>query len=441
METAKKPNHLLRYEREKRGWSQRKLAELLDTGEEVVSRWERGERKTSPFYQEQLCRIFGKDAVELGFLDSPPLHVPPEVPQAAKEHVASRRDPKGEDIINQLGALQNIGRPDAVFPVFSQELPNLRPWERHSSVPVEPLYIDEETLHHFATLTALCRHLSEGNELKIAESILWTYLPRVEIVARLSAKYQDIAASIASQGYLLAASLIGHRNDLLGRLRYSEQAFRYGELAGDLNLQMVALRQLAVTFDYLARPDKVLQTYQRTFPYLHEISPLVRACVYAGVSGAYAQLHQEQEAYRFLGLAYEHFPEKAEDQSDFLNMTCSYSTLVSWQALNYLELGRPQEAEKTFSQIDGLQPKRPIPERVRIELLNYQAETFTVLRNMEQACIYLEAAVKASGAIGSERRLQESSVVFQQIRNVWPDEQKVRDLGNLFTYHMIEHAH
>lgn len=122
-------------------------------------------------------------------------------------------------------------------------------------------------------------------------------------------------------------------------------------------------------------------------------------------------------------------------------MTCSYSTLVSWQALNYLELGRPHEAEKTFSQIDGLQPKRPIPERVRIELLNYQAETFTVLRNMEQACIYLEAAVKASGAIGSERRLQESSVVFQQIRNVWPNEQKVRDLGNLFNYHMIEHAH
>ncbi len=69
MDASRKPNHLLRYEREKRGWSQRRVAEQLDTSEDMVSRWERGERTPSPFFQEKLCGLFGKDAVELGFIE------------------------------------------------------------------------------------------------------------------------------------------------------------------------------------------------------------------------------------------------------------------------------------------------------------------------------------------------------------------------------------
>ncbi len=185
-------------------------------------------------------------------------------------------------------------------------LPN-NPLEQLSALG-EPLYINKETLHLFTTLTDLCRNLSEGNELRIAEQVLWTYLPKVEVVARLSAECQNIAANIASQGYLLAASLIGHRNDLLGRLRYSEQALRYGELAGDLNLQTVAMRQIAISFDCMDRPDKVIEMSRQTFSHLKDVSPLLQACIYSGVSGAYAELGQEQESRHFMDLAYEHFP-------------------------------------------------------------------------------------------------------------------------------------
>jgi transcriptional regulator with XRE-family HTH domain len=65
----KKPNQLLRFHRESRGWSQQKLAELVDTSEDMVSRWERGVSKTSPYYREKLCTLFGKTAQELGFLE------------------------------------------------------------------------------------------------------------------------------------------------------------------------------------------------------------------------------------------------------------------------------------------------------------------------------------------------------------------------------------
>ena len=65
----RKRNDALKYHREIRGWSQQKVAELVETGEDMVGRWERGISKPSPFYRERLCTLFGVNAEELGFLE------------------------------------------------------------------------------------------------------------------------------------------------------------------------------------------------------------------------------------------------------------------------------------------------------------------------------------------------------------------------------------
>jgi transcriptional regulator with XRE-family HTH domain len=70
---TQKPNELLRYARQERGWSQQRVAEQIGTNEDVISRWERGERSVSPFYQEKLCLLFGKNARELGFIKETPV--------------------------------------------------------------------------------------------------------------------------------------------------------------------------------------------------------------------------------------------------------------------------------------------------------------------------------------------------------------------------------
>src|SRR6266481_3121850 len=62
-----KPN-LLKAERELRGWSQSRIAELLGTTTKTVGRWERGEAVPYPHYREQLCTLFGKNAQQLGWL-------------------------------------------------------------------------------------------------------------------------------------------------------------------------------------------------------------------------------------------------------------------------------------------------------------------------------------------------------------------------------------
>lgn len=66
----KRPNSKLRRERELRGWSQRAVAERVGTSEQVVVRWESGEHKPNRHFQTQLCELFGKNAEELGFLET-----------------------------------------------------------------------------------------------------------------------------------------------------------------------------------------------------------------------------------------------------------------------------------------------------------------------------------------------------------------------------------
>lgn len=51
-----------------RGWSQAYLAHQINVPSHYISRWERGEVSPSPYYQQQLCELFGATAEDLGFL-------------------------------------------------------------------------------------------------------------------------------------------------------------------------------------------------------------------------------------------------------------------------------------------------------------------------------------------------------------------------------------
>ena len=402
-------NTALYTQRKLRGWSQAKLAELIGASEEMISKWERGKKRTSPYYQEKLCELFGKNAEELGFLGS-----------GIDDH---------SNLIPVQGATDRE-------PMFHRTL------DASQFMSSKFTRIDQETLVHFATLTETCMNLSEGSQLEIAEHILWSYLPKVEAITQQSSEYQKQAAGIASQGYLIAASLVGHHNDLQARQRFSEQALIYGDLAQDNTLQVAALRQLAATFSYLKLPYQVMQTYQRALPFLDNVPPLLRSCIYAALSGVYAQFQQKQDAYHFIGFAYESFGEHQGDEPYFLRaINASQNLLIHWDGKNHLLLGEPRMAEQVFMQLDVLDPDMKLPKRIRVEAINNRARMFIAVGNMEQACMYLAVAVKTAVEIGSRLRLQEVATTFQSLKRIWPHEKKVRELGDLFIQHLVNHGH
>ncbi|GCE29450.1 hypothetical protein KDA_49340 [Dictyobacter alpinus] len=71
-------NNSLRFERDQRGWSQSKVAGLIETSPLSISQWERGIFLPSPHFREKLCALFEKDAYALGILlqtDSEQSHI------------------------------------------------------------------------------------------------------------------------------------------------------------------------------------------------------------------------------------------------------------------------------------------------------------------------------------------------------------------------------
>jgi tetratricopeptide (TPR) repeat protein len=87
---VKKPNHLLRHERELRGWSLEQVAgELYQlsgwhsstrgvVNGKMISRWELGTHRPNRFWQEQLSLLYGKSLEALGFIE--PLPAPERFP-------------------------------------------------------------------------------------------------------------------------------------------------------------------------------------------------------------------------------------------------------------------------------------------------------------------------------------------------------------------------
>jgi transcriptional regulator with XRE-family HTH domain len=452
-------NEKLRRAREQKRWTIETAAEKVGVSWLTYSRWERGTHTPHLSTLDLLCQAFDLSPEDLGLARSPQqetrdvatesthtslatLVSPPAqiaLPRSSSDEVeVSEQDIESDDDMNRREATKQIAAliSDVLF-MAPQDLFNAQSLERLTRAFAKPSKIDEQTLKHFGAITESCWHLMMGNELEIAEQTIWGYLPKLVVLAKQPSEHQQTSATIASQGYLLAASLAGHRNDLHARERYCEQALQFGNLAQDRNLQMAALKQLALTFEYNDRPGAVLQTYQKAIPYLNEISPLLRARMYAGLAGAHAQCGQklggqEDQALRALALAYESFPEKPEDDPGFLYADCDYYTIVLWDGLVHLDLDQPKAARTAFERIDGLQPKIKLPEKVRIEFLNYQAETFSRLGKLDRACAYLEEAVSASLALGSERRYNESVEVYKEMRIVWRNEPRVRKLGAAF---------
>jgi transcriptional regulator with XRE-family HTH domain len=62
------PNLQLRRERMLRGWSQKQVADAIDTNTVMVSRWESGIMTPGPHFRQLLCNLFGKNVEELGFV-------------------------------------------------------------------------------------------------------------------------------------------------------------------------------------------------------------------------------------------------------------------------------------------------------------------------------------------------------------------------------------
>ena len=212
----KVPNEKIRYQRELRGWSQQRLAELLGTNMDRVSRWECGESSPSPFYREKLCVLFGKDAEELGLLELQGLSTQSNVLVPDPPSIVIANKLPEEPLALTQGA--NISSTEqrtfvAIDQSNSGDFTRRQVLSMIVSVPFLSLAQVSHLLHHEEVLS-ICNtniliawRLYFDGHLSEAESVLAGCLSQLSSFALQLSPQQKWAASLASKGHQLACML------------------------------------------------------------------------------------------------------------------------------------------------------------------------------------------------------------------------------------------
>ncbi len=302
-------------------------------------------------------------------------------------------------------------------------------WEQQSS------YMLEELLPHYAASITACWRLLQGRELSLVNDILISYLPTLTQVAHQPSKYQKTAAMLATQGYRLHGIIALHRNNINAVASSFQKALYYSEIAEHPNFYVSALISLGY---HKPNPIQSADIYEKGLIHVNKISPLLCSRLYVELAVAYAQQNRRQEALQHLMLAQEAYPESAERDPSFVYAEFSPSSMILEEGLLHLGLTHhefnehdAQRAWKTFERVETSQSGFITPERIRVEIINYQAKTALTLRNLESFCLYLERGARGAKALESEKRRQEAIAIYKEARMIWPEEPRVKELADL----------
>jgi DNA-binding XRE family transcriptional regulator len=431
-------NERLRQARAKKLWSQEDAAEEIGIARKTYIEWEQGKQIPHVSTLNLACDTFQASPEDLGYsIRSGRITLIQESVQTlilTGEQVASllillgdtsmKFDASRRTILQLLGL---AGATLATKDIFDPE-----PWERLSYAETKPSNITTQTLEQFARINEACWYITNGAEIAVIGRVLPSYLPQLSTMARSSSKKQNFAAHLTAQGYLLAGLVALDQMNTTAMERYSKLAVQYSQIANDHNLENAAIKQQATAYLIAKNPAKTLHAYQQSLMFIDKVTPLLRSRTYQGLANAAARCGQDEEARRYIGLAYDTFPDDFESDPSFLYADSGLSVLYMYDGLTKLDLDLPQAALEAFNKVDGLSPKIPIGESTRLEFINLQAKAATAMRDRDASSMYIKAATEQAKALDSQWGRTEAWEVYQQMRLVWPGDSKVKVLAELF---------
>jgi transcriptional regulator with XRE-family HTH domain len=352
-------NELFFAARKKRRWTHEKISELAGISVVTISRWENGLQQPRDSTLDLVCNAFKMTPAELGFEET--IEEKDAGPESRDDMDAKRRT-------LLTGAASIMIAPSFLDPDILKRL----------SGPVSKPTMSNSALRGFDKATEACWDLSNGNELAIAEQMMSSYLPKLAKLVREPSSQQHKAASLLSENLQLNSILAAHKLDFTAKEIYCLHAIDYARQAGDHNAQASAMVQLAVAYYYQAKKEKALEVYQDALLFVSLLSPLMQSRVYIGAAEAYGKNGLKQEALRYLGLAYQTFPEDSERDPSYRYADFGLFALVEHDGLVNLSIGQSRKALEIFIQAE----KHPaIPERIRLEVVNYQAASSLSMSN------------------------------------------------------------
>ncbi len=360
------------------GWSQEEAAEKIGVTRNTLSQWEQGKVIPYPMHINKLCELYGKSTQELDLMD-------------------------GQGSIAQ----------------YAKNAPDLWP---------------DDLLSVYDRAIAACHDLYFGGNPRQAEAILPIFAMQTATLAKQSSPLQASAARLASHTQRLACELATDREDFGAAQTAGKQAFIYAELAQDANLQVAALISLANIGFHRKLSSAALHAYMHAVSLLDErVTPLLAGRVYVGLAEVQAMRGDLQEAMRAMGLAYECFPEKPEDDPAYPYLRASrYSLYVFGDVQTRLFLGQAKEAERalTTMQKENNDPKEePI---TKLDMLYYQADIAAQADDLERTGEILTEAALLAKELGSRLYFNKLAANYSQLQAQRPKEPMLAPLEEIF---------
>ncbi len=437
------PNIKLEAARLRKCWSVAEASERARVSVNTFNRWERGLQVPHMATLAQVCEAFGMTAQELGFEDvvTPKrgiqrFNMSQEIDtrliasdtstqaqlsasielQSLISSPTKGKSEKNEGISRRQAVVLLLSAPTMIFSTVQE-------FNRHPLYPDEVLAICRSSI-------PLCWKLYFEGGLSEVKQILPVYLSELSTLATEPSQVQQEAASLASQSLQLASLLALQNQDYGTALSCTKKAFRYGDLAGDACLKAAALMRQAYVYFHLKYPVQALQAYQEASRYGEEVSLLLQGQCYLGLAQSNGRLKNKQEAYSFLSLARDTFPENPEADPNFSYTHFNRFTFARFEGLTFLHLNEPKQAWDVFTCIDKVVPTVPSPKRVDLSMR--QVMTSIAMNELEHSCALLETSVISASALGSQLRINEAYEIYELMLDKWGNEARVKALRELF---------
>ncbi len=391
-------NILLRAARRQMGWNQQQLADFAEVSLSTIERAERGEPIRVDNI-ERLCICLQKTPEQLGLLET---------------------EDQG---VNRRQTNRTIAGPVSGTLITSSTDPSL----------LEELWADD-LLTIYARGIAACQDLYFSGRPYEVEAILPLYCNQTALLARQPSPLQQSAARLASQAQQLTCELATDREDFGTAQQAGQQAFLYAHLAGDSNLQVAALIGLANLGFHRKLSTAALRAYKHAVSLLNEnVTPLLKGRTYAGIAEVHAMRGQLQEAMRAMGLAYEHYPLRPEDDPAYPYLRASrYSLYVFGDAQSRLFLGQPKEADKALIAMQRETNDPQIEPVTKLDMLYYQADVQIQQGELEPGSAVLIEAATLAKDLGSRLYFNKLAVSYHNLQAQWPRESLVVALEEVF---------
>jgi len=134
-----------------------------------------------------------------------------------------------------------------------------------------------------------------------------------------------------------------------------------------------------------------------------------------------------------MGLAYEHYPLKPENDLAYPYLRASrYSLYVFGDAQSRLFLGQPKEAEAALIAMQKETDDPQIEPITKLDMLYYQAEVRIQQRKLEESCSILTEAATLAKNLGSRLYFNKLALSYHHLQTQWPREASVVALEGVF---------